>query len=70
MIRRYVAMARDVDAPFPPELESMFAIGDEVEAALDRDKPAPVACHNDLLSENFLSIKVAGCGSSTGSMAA
>jgi thiamine kinase-like enzyme len=54
MIRRYTDMAREVGAPFPAEMDRMFAVGEEVEAALRRDPPAPAACHNDLLSENFL----------------
>jgi thiamine kinase-like enzyme len=54
MIRRYTDMAREVGAPFPAEIDRMFAVGEEVEAALRRDPPAPAACHNDLLSENFL----------------
>jgi len=54
MIRHYTVMARDVEAPFPEDIDWMFKIVDQIEAAMERDKPAPVACHNDLLSENFL----------------
>jgi thiamine kinase-like enzyme len=54
MIRRYTAMARDVKAPFPPEFDLMFRVCDEIERAMRRDQPPAVACHNDLLSENFI----------------
>jgi thiamine kinase-like enzyme len=60
LIRRYAAMAREVEAPSPPEFAGMFAVIDEVEQAMERDKPVPVACHNDLLSENFLVDKTTG----------
>ena len=54
MIRDYTAMAREVDAPRPAELEHLFAVGEVIEAAMERDKPSPTACHCDLLSENFI----------------
>jgi thiamine kinase-like enzyme len=54
MIRHYTSMAREAGAPFPDDIDWMFAIEDQIEAAMARDKPAPAACHNDLLSENFL----------------
>lgn len=54
MVRAYTQMAHDTKASLPAELTEMFAIGDQIEAAMERDKPAPVACHNDLLAENFI----------------
>ena len=54
MIREYTAMAHEVGAALPMELEHMFPLGDAVELAMERDQPAPVACHCDLLSENFI----------------
>ncbi len=54
MIRDYTAMARDVGAPRPAELERMFPIGEAIEAAMTRDRPSLTACHCDLLSENFI----------------
>ncbi len=54
MIRDYLRMAGDVNAARPEELEWMLAQGRRIEPALERDQPAPTACHNDLLSENFL----------------
>ena len=54
MIRHYTSMAREVGAPFPEDIDWMFRIADRIEAAMARDKPASAACHNDLLSENFL----------------
>ena len=54
MIRDYLRMAAEVDAWFPEDWPRLMAIGDEIEQAMARDVPAPVACHNDLLSENFI----------------
>ena len=36
MIRDYTAMAREVDAPRPAELEHLFAVGEVIEAAMER----------------------------------
>ncbi len=64
-------MARDVDAPLPDDMERMLAIGAEIENAMGRDARPVAACHNDLLSENFiLDRSTARCGSSTGSTGA
>jgi thiamine kinase-like enzyme len=54
MIRDYLRMAKDVDAWFPPDWPWIMAVGEEIEQAMGRDEPRPVACHNDLLSENFI----------------
>jgi thiamine kinase-like enzyme len=54
MIRDYLQKAAAVDAWFPPDWPELMAIGADIEAAMKRDAPAPVACHNDLLSENFI----------------
>ncbi len=54
MIREYVKMARGVDAPFPDDIEWMLGLGDRIEEAMKRAAPRAVACHNDLLSENFI----------------
>jgi len=54
MIRDYTKMADEVGATLPPELQHMFPVGDAIELAMARDMPAPVACHCDLLSENFI----------------
>ena len=54
MIRRYLAMAADVGATFPDDWPRIIAIGEEIEQAMRRDEPRPTACHNDLLSENFI----------------
>jgi thiamine kinase-like enzyme len=54
MIREYTAMARDVAAPRPAEFDQMYAVGEAIEAAMERDRPSPTACHCDLLSENFI----------------
>ena len=32
----------------------MLWIGQRIELAMERDQPVPVACHNNLLSENFI----------------
>jgi thiamine kinase-like enzyme len=54
MIRDYTAMAHEVGAALPMELQHMFPLGDAIALAMERDQPAPVACHCDLLSENFI----------------
>jgi thiamine kinase-like enzyme len=54
MIREYLDMARGVDAPFPEDIDWMLGLCDEIEQAMKRDRPADVACHCDLLSENFM----------------
>jgi len=54
MTRKYIKMAQDVDAFFPDDFSWMLAISEKIEKAMDRDKPEPVACHNDLLPENFI----------------
>lgn len=54
MIRQYMDKARSVDAPMPDDMDWMLELGDEIEQAMRRDEPAPVACHCDLLSENFM----------------
>lgn len=54
MIREYMDMAHGVDAPFPDDIDWMLQLGDSIEEAMRRDRPADVACHCDLLSENFM----------------
>ncbi len=54
MTRRYIEMAKKVEAFFPDDFDWMLRISDKIEAAMARNAPAPAACHNDLLSENFI----------------
>ena len=54
MIREYHGMQQDVGAPRPAETDWMVEQGARIEAAMKRDAPAFTACHNDLLSENFI----------------
>lgn len=54
MIREYMKMARDADAPLPDDIEWMLDLGDQIERAMQRKAPPAAACHNDLLSENFI----------------
>lgn len=54
MIRKYTRWARDRDAFFPHDFDWMQKTVDRIEKAMDRDKPALAACHNDVLSENFI----------------
>jgi len=54
MIRDYLVVACEVDAPHPIELEHTFPLVAAIEAAMQRDVPAFTACHCDLLSENFM----------------
>jgi thiamine kinase-like enzyme len=54
MTRKYIRMARDVDAFFPDDFDWMLSISEKIEKAMDRNVPESAACHNDLLSENFI----------------
>ncbi len=54
MIRTYHGMQKDVGAPRPSETDWMMAQSARIEEAMKRDAPAFTACHNDLLSENFI----------------
>jgi thiamine kinase-like enzyme len=54
MLRKYTKIARDVNAPMPAELQSLLLEMDTIEKATAVRPPADVACHNDLLSENFI----------------
>ncbi|MCX6371476.1 MAG: phosphotransferase family protein [Actinobacteria bacterium] len=54
MVRNYLRMAAQVNAPRPEETDWMLEQGRLIEAAMERDQPAFTACHNDLLSENFI----------------
>jgi thiamine kinase-like enzyme len=54
MVRDYMDMARRVDAPLPDDIDWMLALSDDIEGAMKRAQPASVACHCDLLSENFM----------------
>jgi thiamine kinase-like enzyme len=54
MIREYLEMARRLDAPLPDEMPELLALCDRIEEAMKRSTPPSVACHCDLLSENFM----------------
>lgn len=54
MLARYTALARTIGARVPERLEALLGVLDRIERATSRDPLAPVACHNDLLSENFI----------------
>jgi thiamine kinase-like enzyme len=54
MIRKYTKIAKDLDAPWPDWVETTLAAMKDVEEATQRSPETPVACHNDLLSENFI----------------
>jgi len=54
MLRKYTKIARDINAPMPDELAATVKVLDDVEAVMKRDPVPDVACHNDLLSENFI----------------
>jgi hypothetical protein len=46
--------AGEIDAPLPEDIGELLDLGERIEEAMARDIPAPVACHNDLLAENFI----------------
>jgi len=54
MIRKYTKWARERKAFFPHDFDWMCNVADKIEKAMDRDKPELAACHNDVLSENFI----------------
>ncbi len=54
MLRHYTKIAREINAPMPPELASLLVEMDTIEKATAVRPPKDVACHNDLLSENFI----------------
>jgi thiamine kinase-like enzyme len=54
MTRRYIEMAKKVNAFFPDDFDWMLRISEKIEKAMDRNLPKSAACHNDLLSENFI----------------
>src|SRR5664280_178990 len=54
MLRHYKKLAADINAPMPEELAATVKVLDDIEAVMKRDPVPDVACHNDLLSENFI----------------
>ena len=54
MIRKYTQIAKDLKTPWPDWLQAMLTAMEDVEKATARNPVKPVACHNDLLSENFI----------------
>jgi thiamine kinase-like enzyme len=53
-IRDHVALVGEIGAPLPDDIDDLIALSDRIEQAMARDVPATVACHNDLLAENFI----------------
>ncbi len=54
MLRRYTKVAKDINAPMPDRLAEMLEVMDDIEKATAARPVPDVACHNDLLSENFI----------------
>jgi thiamine kinase-like enzyme len=54
MLRDYTKVAREINAPMPERLAAMLKVMADIEEATARDPVPDVACHNDLLSENFI----------------
>ena len=54
MIRSYTKMAEECKAFFPHDFKWMRNIMEQIEKAMERDIPPLAACHNDVLSENFI----------------
>ena len=54
MIRNYTRIAKELKTPWPERLQAMLLVVDDIEKATARNKPRDAACHNDLLSENFI----------------
>src|SRR5450830_1803317 len=69
MVREYLRMAQDVNAPRPEEIDWMLEQGRRIEAAMERDEPAFTACHTTCSARTSSWRPTARCGSSTGSAA-
>jgi thiamine kinase-like enzyme len=54
MLRSYAEIAGRIGASLPEKLVSLLGAMDEIEEAMTREPVTHVACHNDLLSENFI----------------
>ncbi len=53
-IREWTERCRQIGAPRPPEMQSMYELIARIESAMRRGSVPPAACHLDLMSENFL----------------
>ena len=53
-IRTYMHYIKEYNAPRPNDIDRMLSVANDIEKAMERSKTKCVACHNDLLSENFL----------------
>jgi thiamine kinase-like enzyme len=54
MIRKYTKIAKDLKTPWPDWIQASLTAMEDVEKAVLRNPEPAVACHNDLLSENFI----------------
>ena len=54
MLRHYQKIAVDIKEPMPDELAATVKVLGDIEAVMKREPVPDVACHNDLLSENFI----------------
>lgn len=54
MIPKYKKMCDEVDAFLPADFDWMLTVMDRIADAMERDRPPLTACHNDVLSENFI----------------
>jgi len=54
LMRKYYQMCREVQAFLPHDFDWIRQLMDEIENAMETNKPELVPCHNDLLSENFI----------------
>ncbi len=54
MIRKYTQIAKDLKTPWPDWIQTTLKAMDDVETATQRHPVPSAACHNDLLSENFI----------------
>ena len=54
MIRKYTQIAKDLKTPWPDWIQATLKAMEEVESATQRHPVPSAACHNDLLSENFI----------------
>ncbi len=53
-VRSYMSYVERYNAPLPDDFPWMMSLSDNIEKAVERNRPRDVPCHNDYLSENFI----------------
>ncbi len=53
-IRKYLIYVKDYNAPMPSDINQLLKKAEEIESKIKAEEIKLTACHNDLLSENFM----------------